>query len=281
MKAGAPDGVAREDDEMAGRGIPFYSMTGFMAGPGDDVAEDGQIALPDPKDAVLLLDFDGTLVEIADRPMEIDVNDRVRGVLSRAIERLDGRVGLVSGRRIDDLEHFLPEFAGPLIGTHGAETRLDGTRAFVADFDEETIRRLQRLVEDFGALRPEFLVEMKPTGVVLHYRQAEEHAGLALRFMESLAAAADGFRLQPALMAYELKPETVGKDVAIRRLLERPEFAGKTPIFAGDDLTDEPAIELVQEQGGVAIKIGEAETCAGHRLHGPSDLLQTLERWLA
>ena len=266
---------------MAGRDLPFYSMTGFMAGPGDDTTEDGTIEFPSPQEAVLLLDFDGTLVEIADRPMEIDVNDRVRGVLARAVDRLDGRVGLVSGRRIDDLEHFLPDFRGPLIGTHGAETRLDGQRRFVSDFDQETIRRLQRLVEDFGALRPEFLVEMKPTGVVLHYRQAEEHAGLALRFMESLAAAADGFRLQPALMAYELKPDNVGKDVAIRRLLERPEFEGKVPVFAGDDLTDEPAIDLVQGMGGVAIKIGEAETCAGHRLHGPSDLIQTLERWLA
>lgn len=261
--------------------MEFYQMTGFMGQ--IDTTEDAQIdlTLPDPNEATLFLDFDGTLVDIADRPDGITVPDSVSRLLDRAMVRLDGRVALVSGRSVATLEGFLPGFSGTLIGTHGAERRLDGTHENTVDFDHDTVDRLIRLAEDFAVLRPEFLIERKPSGVVLHYRQAAEHGALALRFMESLAMAADGFRLQPALMAYELKPEGVGKDVALADLLERSAFQGTTPIFAGDDLTDEPALQLVHDRGGVAIKIGQAETLAQARLPDPRTLVKVLEDWLA
>jgi trehalose 6-phosphate phosphatase len=260
----------------------FYEMTGFMQGHAEqEIDACTAVDLPDRDKAALLLDFDGTLVEIAERPMDVVVGDEVRDVLARAWERLDGRVAIVSGRTIGDLEHFLPEFRGPMIGTHGAEIRLDGKRQRTAEFDRAVISRVQRLVQDFGALRPEFHVETKPTGIVLHFRQAEAQSALALRFMESVAAAANGMRLQPALMAYEIKPDSVGKDIAISTLLERPEFEGTLPIYAGDDLTDEPAIELADARGGIGIKIGESDTCAKHRLATPRDLLQCLGGWLA
>jgi trehalose 6-phosphate phosphatase len=260
----------------------FYEMTGFMQGHvTDDADQCKAVHLPDPDRAALLLDFDGTLVDIAERPMDVVVTDGARDLLARAWERLNGRVAIVAGRTIGDLEHFLPEFRGPMIGTHGAESRFDGKRERTAEFDRAVISRVQRLVQDFGALRPEFYVETKPTGIVLHFRQAEAQSALALRFMESVAAAADGMRLQPALMAYEIKPESVGKDVGLRMLLDRPEFEGALPIYIGDDLTDEPAIALADERGGVGIKVGDADTCARHRLDSPSDLLACLGGWLA
>ncbi|CTQ48176.1 trehalose-phosphatase [Jannaschia donghaensis] len=261
--------------------MQYYQMTGFM-GEADAIDFDGLAkGLPDPATATLLLDFDGTLVDIADRPDGITVPDLVPDILRRAMDQLDGRVALVSGRSVEALEGFVPDFNGTLIGTHGSEMRHDGVHENTVTFDRETVARLIRLAQDFAALRPEFLVEPKPSGVVLHYRQATEHGALALRFMESLAMAAEGFRLQPALMAYELKPEGVGKDIALRDLLGRPGFEGKTPIFAGDDLTDEPALELIRERKGATIKIGMAETVAEARLPDPAALLKVLDDWLA
>ncbi|MEM9795091.1 MAG: trehalose-phosphatase [Pseudomonadota bacterium] len=259
----------------------YHQMTGYMGVRAPTEMENGAIRFPEPADAVLFLDFDGTLVEIADRPMEVVVEQGVRDLLDRAMQMLDGRVVLVSGRTIADLEHFLPDFRGTMIGTHGAEVRKEMVWSQAVSFDVATVSRLQRLVSDFAALRPELLVEMKPSGVVLHYRQAEEYGGLAMNFMDSLAAATDGFKVQPALMAFELKPEDVGKDIAVQRLLADGPLAGRTAIFAGDDLTDEPALKLVQEAGGIAIKIGQAETVAEHRLPGPADLISHLSRWLA
>lgn len=261
--------------------MQFYEMTGFMGSQEDSASQACAPDFPDPSGASLLLDFDGTLVDIADRPDGIVVTDAARALVARAVERLDGRVAFVSGRSLDDLERYLPEFGGPLIGTHGSEIRMDGVRERAAEYDTDIVAHLTRLVTDFARLRPEFLVEPKPSGVVLHYRQAERHGALALRFMESLAMAADGFKLQPALMAYELKPDNVGKDIALRRLLAAPPFAGTTPVFAGDDLTDEPALELVQEMGGMGIKIGQAETVARHRLPDPATLIGCLGDWLA
>ena len=255
-------------------------MTGFMGETHEIDESSTHPALPEPSKATLLLDFDGTLVNIADRPDGIVVTDEVMDVLDRAMTQLDGRVALVSGRSVEALEGFLPDYRGTLIGTHGSEIRLDGTHEHTVEIDHATVAHLIKLTHDFTTLRPEFLVEDKPTGVVLHYRQAAEHGALALRFMESLAMAADGFRLQPALMAYELKPEGVGKDIAIRRLLEMPRFEGTTPIFAGDDLTDEPALQLVGDLGGTAIKIGKSETVASSQLADPAALLKVLDDWL-
>ena len=255
----------------------YYEMTGFM--PGQNGAEEcGQIEFPEHDDAWLLLDFDGCLVEIADRPDGVDVPARVPALLQRAVERLSGRVALVSGRSIADLETFLPDYKGLIVGTHGSEIRIDGKRSNTVDYDEQTVARLQRAVADFAALRPEFLVEDKPSGVVLHYRQAEELGAVALHFMEALAQASEGFRLQPALMAYEIKPDGVGKDIGIDRLLGDDH---RRAVYAGDDLTDEPALKYVQDRGGIAIKIGEAETVAKYRLPGPPELIDRLEKWLA
>lgn len=260
--------------------MEFYQMTGFMGQAETLDGTEGTVSMPAPENAVLLLDFDGTLVDIADTPTGITIPDKVTEILARAMERLEGRVAIVSGRSIEALEGFLPYFTGTLIGTHGSERRVGGKHEQTVEYDHGTVERLIRLAEDFAALRPEFLIERKPSGVVLHYRQAPEHGALALRFMESLAMAADGFRLQPALMAYELKPEGVGKDIALCDLLDGDDFAGKTPIFAGDDLTDEPALQLVQDRGGVSIKVGHADTVAPVRLHDPAALLSLLQKWL-
>ncbi len=257
-------------------------MTGFMGVETDTADDCSDIRMPDPADSALFLDFDGTLVEIADRPDGVVVPQNVVDLLDRAMDRLDGRVALVSGRSVATLEAFLPGFKGALIGTHGAEMRaMGGEHLDVVEIDHGTVSRLCRLADDFAALRPEFFVEHKPSGVVLHFRQAEQHSALAMRFMESLAMAADGFRLQPALMAYEIKPEGVGKDIALKRLLDTDAFRDRTPIYAGDDLTDEPALELVQSRGGVAIKMGHAETVAEHRLERPEQLAALLGGWLA
>jgi trehalose 6-phosphate phosphatase len=208
------------------------------------------------------------------------VPDAVPALLDRAMSKLDGRVAIVSGRSISDLEAFLPGFDGAVIGSHGAERRIDG-EVTVAEFDAETIATLQRIVTDFARIQPAFLVEPKPAGVVLHYRQAQEHGAEALHFMDALVSAAPGFRLQPALCAYEIKPDTVGKDIALADLFEAAPFAYTIPVYAGDDLTDEPALDWAASMGGIAIKVGGAETTAAHRLKDPIALRERLERWLA
>jgi trehalose 6-phosphate phosphatase len=260
----------------------YYQMTGFMQadvdGPEPDEAECG---LPDLANAALFLDFDGTLVDIADTPGGVTVPSEVADLLARAYDRLDGRVAIVSGRTTEDLRRFLPGFAGPLVGAHGTEIHEDGETRRTVEVDEARVAFLQRLVRDFARLQPAFLVEDKPTGVVLHYRAAQELGALAMGFMDSVAKAAEGFKLQPALCAYEIKPEGAGKDVAIAALMARAPFEGHLPIYAGDDLTDEPALQFAMDGGGAAIKVGGCETVARHRIDTPEGLRARLGKWLA
>jgi trehalose 6-phosphate phosphatase len=260
----------------------YYQMTGFMQGDADAPEPDeAECRLPDPTKAALFLDFDGTLIDIADTPDGVTVPPEVAQLLTRATERLDGRVAIVSGRTVADLRRFLPDFAGPLVGAHGTEMHRDGETRRIVDVDAESVAHLQRLVRDFAKLQPAFLVEDKPTGVVLHYRAAQELGALAMGFMDSVAKAAEGFKLQPALCAYEIKPEGAGKDVAIEALMTGAPFAGHLPIYAGDDLTDEPALQLAMDLGGAAIKVGTCDTVARHRIDTPEGLRAQLAHWLA
>ncbi|SFI64736.1 trehalose-phosphatase [Jannaschia pohangensis] len=259
----------------------FYEMNGFMGSQTDNVALCGQKDMPEADGACLFLDFDGTLVDIVSTPDAVEVRDDVHDLLDRAMTRLNGRVAIVSGRSVEALEGFLPRFKGPIVGTHGAEIRHADGRLTRISADAEKVAALTRIVVDFGKLRPEFLVETKPTGVVLHFRNAPEHAALAMKLMEAVAHAADGFTLQPALMAYEIKIENTGKDKAMQKIMATKTFSGTVPVYAGDDLTDEPALELAEAEGGLGIKIGKAETLASHRLADPSELRACVERWLA
>ena len=96
--------------------------------------------------------------------------------------------------------------------------------------------------------------------------------------MESLASHFPDFRIQPAKMAVEIKPADIGKVASVRWLLERPPYAGRPPIYFGDDLTDEPAMELCIEAGGAAVKVGEGETRADHRLGSAAEVARRARR---
>ena len=95
--------------------------------------------------------------------------------------------------------------------------------------------------------------------------------------MQDLAAQNPHLMLQPAKMALELRPAGVGKDTALAQLMQMQPFEGRVPVFAGDDTTDEPAMEEVQSRGGFAIKIGDGPTAARHRLSDPAALAAWLD----
>ncbi|MTD99968.1 trehalose-phosphatase [Paracoccus sp. YIM 132242] len=234
-------------------------------------------SLPDlPADAALFLDFDGCLVEIAPRPDAVAIPPGLAGRLARLHDRLGGAVALVSGRDIADLRGFLPDFPGPIAGSHGAELSLAGQpirTTHAVDLDAEA---LHRAAADAVADNPAILVERKPHGVALHYRADPSLRPVVEAVMQRLADAHPGMVLQPAKMAVELRPRGTGKDGALDRLMALPPFAGRVPVYAGDDLTDEAAMAHAQSRGGFGIKIGAGETVARYRLADPA----ALARWL-
>lgn len=225
--------------------------------------------------AALFLDFDGTLVPIADRPDAVCVDDELLGLLNRLAHALDGRLAIVSGRSVATLTDLgLADFI--LAGTHGLEIAMPGqpveTPAPLA-----AIARARARFDAFAGQRPGLLVEEKRLSVGLHFRQAPQWADdcerLATRLAEEL-----GLFLQRGKMLFELRPGGADKGSAIAALMRRAPMAGAIPLFFGDDATDEEGFVMAAHLGGHGVLVGEARpTAARYRL----EQVEAVRRYLA
>lgn len=217
--------------------------------------------------SALFFDFDGTLVDLAPRPDDIVVPADLPDRLRRLAEGFDGAVALVSGRPIEQIDHWLRPLRLPVAGVHGSERRAhDGrmTRLAAPALDSVAVD-LQRWCER----HPGLLLERKPTAIALHYRGADALEAVCIDAMEAAAKALPDFALMKGKKVLELKPAAAHKGAALRAFLGEAPFAGRRPYFFGDDVTDEAGFAVVDELGGVAIKVGAGDSLAPWRLADP------------
>src|SRR4051794_23319138 len=165
--------------------------------------------------AALMLDFDGTLVELAETPDAIRIPEELPSLIARLSRRLDGRVAILSGRSLQDLEAHVGPLPVAFAGSHGVEIRVGG--AVERSDEPDGLTEAREALSRFAAADPRLLVEEKPGTVALHYRRApdreEDSAVLAAEL-----AARHGLRLQPGKMVVELVPPDVDKGKALERL---------------------------------------------------------------
>ncbi|MDU0338779.1 MULTISPECIES: trehalose-phosphatase [Bosea] len=224
----------------------------------------------------LFLDFDGTLVEIAPSPEDVRLDRRVPGALDALRQRLDGALALVSGRPVAFLDAMTAPFRFDAAGLHGAQIRLGGEEAPLAA-PSEALHVATRAMVRFANANVGIIVEDKRQSVALHWRLAPALADEALELMERLAAEiGPSMRLQRGKAVAELVPATASKGGAIAWLMQQQAYAGRQPIFVGDDITDENGFAAVNDAGGLSIRIGEGQTCARHRLASPTALHRIL-----
>ncbi len=254
----------------------YYDLIGFA--PRHTEPRSGAPAELDLASALLFVDFDGTLVEIAERPDAVSVPGEVRRLLSALHARTDGATVIVSGRRMEDLDRYLKGFPGTVVGSHGAEVREGGSlwRHDAAESDE--LACIRKMAETWADMNPGVLVEDKPCSVAVHFRQAPERMRDGEALLEAVVRQNPGFMLHHAKMALEVHPDDVSKRAAIGRLLRR--WPRRLPVAFGDDVTDEGMFEAVNAAGGHSIKVGEGETAADWRLEGPEEVRAVLSRWL-
>ena len=222
-------------------------------------------ALPDPPplDALaatgpvsLFLDFDGTLVDLAETPDGISVPDDLIGNLQGLAARLDGRLALVSGRALTDLERHLGAVAFACAGSHGADVRAAGGTML-----GNPARGLPRdVATEVGAFaRAHGLrYEAKTHGAALHSRERPEASEAARQFLDALAAR-EGLAVSHGKAVSELLHGGADKGSAVDLFLREIPFAGTRPIFVGDDVTDEDGFVAARALGGVAIAVGERD----------------------
>lgn len=241
----------------------------------------GVTPLPAPpldllRDAALFLDFDGTLVELVATPDAAVVDAGLRGLMAELAQALEGRLAVVSGRAVTGVRALFgaPEFA--ISGSHGLEIAWpDGRHERVER--PPALDRIVTRMKTFADAQTGVLVEEKPLGAALHYRNrpAAEQASTALA--RDLADDA-GLHLQTGKMMVEVRVPGADKGSAIAAMMRAPVFAGFRPVFLGDDDTDEPAMIAARAHGGVGILVGDArETAARYRL--PS--VAATRAWLA
>lgn len=223
---------------------------------------------PVPPDGTsLFLDFDGTLVELAPRPDAVFVDGALEALLAQLATRLGGRVAVVSGRSVAQLEALLGTAAPnlSLVGSHGAEVRAPGT-AVVAPERPAALREAEALFTDAFAARAGVLIEVKTLGVAIHYRLDPSAEAEANRLAQAFAAG-NALDVQEGKMMVELRAPGHDKGSGIAGLMARTPFAGHRPLFLGDDVTDEPGFARCAEMGGAGVLVGAPRpTAASYRL---------------
>ncbi len=214
--------------------------------------------LPAPGQSALLLDLDGTLLDIAPTPDQVRVAPGLREALVALRDALGGALAVVTGRPIDQVDALLPGVPHAVAGEHGGAIRMAPgggvVRADLASAPTEWVMEAARLVERHEGV----LLEQKQRGFVLHYRAAP---ALGPVLGEALLALIGGegerFQLMPALMAWEVRPRGADKGSAVQALSAEKPFAGRFPIFIGDDVTDEDGMAAARALGGAGLRVDE------------------------
>lgn len=226
-------------------------------------------------DAALFLDFDGTLVELAARPDLVRVDGRLAALMVALSAKLDGRLAVISGRPAGEIAALFGSPGFAIAGSHGMELHHADGRRQVAERPDALDRVGAEFVR-FAELDAGLLVETKPLGVAIHYRNAPARGDTAVSLARSLAETHQ-LRFQPGKMMAEVRSAAGDKGAALEALCREPYMASARPVFVGDDDTDEPAFAAAKRLGGHGILVGNArETSATHRL---PDVGATLD-WL-
>ena len=223
----------------------------------------------------LFLDFDGTLVALAAQPELVEVPLSLTTTLAALYRQLNGALALVSGRRLLDLDSFLAPLQLPAAGEHGAQRRTsDGLLVSAPPAD---LQQVLQAAEGLLALHPGLRLERKNLALSLHYRHAPELENLCLQVMREAVERSVGIELMQGKCVIDLKPAGFSKGTAIAAFMNEAPFAGRMPIFAGDDVTDEAGFEQVRRMGGHTIKVGPEPTAAQFRCASVARLADWLQ----
>jgi trehalose 6-phosphate phosphatase len=212
-------------------------------------------ALPPLERCALLLDLDGTLLDIAPTPELVAVPQSLPGDLLRLRARLGDALAIITGRPIAQIDALLPGVPYAVAGEHGGAIRLAPGAAEQRPPLPNPPAPWLDAAEGLVAAHPGSRLERKHHGFVLHFRGAPA-AGPALH--EALSRLLDEdhrFDLLSASMAWEVRPAGIDKGVALAALMAQPPFAGRLPVFIGDDVTDDDAVRVAKAEGGVGLKV--------------------------
>lgn len=226
----------------------------------------------------LFLDVDGTLLEIAETPQSVRVPPALREILVSLSFRLNGALALVSGRTLNDLDHLFAPLRFCAAGVHGWERREATGCVIRPQLDPSRLDCARDLLRRLVERQEGLMLEDKGHGLAVHFRRAPHLSAVVREHVtEACRLVGSAFTMQAGKCVFEIRPAGHTKGTSVRAFMQQPPFLERLPIYIGDDLTDEDAFAIVNEIGGISIKVGDDQaTLAQHRLPGVRQVL----RWL-
>jgi trehalose 6-phosphate phosphatase len=259
------EGLVREEDTSQPERASLKLMAGELA--------------PRLGDCAILLDIDGTLLDLAPTPREVWVPPGLAETLSRLRDRTSGALALVSGRSLNDIDLIFAPEQFPAVGGHGAEMRISTDSEAVAVHAPPMDKELKRRLAAIAKLSPGILLEDKGYSLALHYRLAP-HAEKAIYEAVSLIRADlpnAPIEVLPGKCVCEIKQSGFDKATGVRELMTHAPFRGRRPIFIGDDVTDESVFAMMPDLGGLAFSVGRRAQGVTDYFDDPRDV----RAWLA
>ena len=225
----------------------------------------------------LLLDVDGTLIDFGPSPHQVLVSDELRDTLAQLSRATGGALALVSGRPIADLDKLFAPLRLPAIGGHGAEMRV------TADIVSAAVplpHDLRRRLADAATPGSGIVVEDKGYSLALHYRNGPQHED---RLRQHIAAGRAAFpgeatEVLPGYAMFEVKRPNVSKGDGVRELMRHPPFAGRMPVFIGDDVTDESVFAALPQLGGKGFSVRRPFAGLAGIFDSPKEVRAALKR---
>jgi trehalose 6-phosphate phosphatase len=229
--------------------------------------------------SAVLLDVDGTLLDIADTPLSVDVPPQLKTALRRLIGQTGGATAFVSGRPLAQIDRLFSPLRLPAVAGHGAELRVTSNgepRKYDLPIDGD----LRGQFAAFAKTLDGVILEDKGYSLALHYRLAPEHAAIVRQAVAAACAPypSDAIEVLPGKEVIEVKSAAFNKGTGIRELMKYAPFHGRRPIFIGDDITDESAFGVLPEFDGYGFAVGRQIAGAAGFFSKPRDVRQWLYR---
>jgi trehalose 6-phosphate phosphatase len=249
----------------------------------DGATESGSLAqLPGVSALAVLLDIDGTLIDLAPTPRAIVVPGGLTDTLNGLLQKTSGALALVSGRSLVDIDWIFAPERFPAVGGHGAEMRLAAGNEAVDIHAPPLAEDLKQRLAAVADIDPKILVEDKGYSLALHYRLAP-HAEKTIyaqvaRIRAELSSAP--LQLLPGKSVLEIKHAGFTKASGVRELMDRAPFKGRRPLFIGDDITDESVFDIMPEFGGFAFSVGRRARAVSGHFDTPADVRAFLTQLL-
>ncbi len=233
------------------------------------------------KNKLVLLDYDGTLVNYELIPDNARLPEHLNDILKKLIDKPQTKVFIISGRSHQDIDKLLDHLPINIIAEHGAMMKRGGLwKNQVIDnnaWKKSIIPILNQTTSDC----PKSFVEVKNFSLTWHYRNAEALSGYAhsrelIRILEKMINSYN-LKILDGNKVVEILPDEIGKGKAVKELSEQDNYDFILSI--GDDATDEEMFEFyLHNSDAFTIKVGNGDTHAKYKLASIKDVVSLLKQ---